>query len=126
MPRSTVWWVRWLATALAVATAALWLVALAQDGPVWLTWLDAIAALFALGTVGLTPDGKLAGLVAGACFLAIAGGLGTLWLVGLLTAVPGWLAWSNFGLACAFLVAAVGPLLDWLLSVRLLRIADRT
>jgi hypothetical protein len=119
-------WVRWLAAGLALASTALWLAAFARGGPVWLTWLDAIAALFAFGTIGLTPDGPLAGLVAGACFLMAAGGLGILWLVALSTAAPAWLAWWNFGLGCAFLVAAAAPLMDWLVSVGLPSIADRT
>jgi hypothetical protein len=126
MPRSTAAKIRWLAAALALPLAALWLVALVRHGPVWLTWLDAIAALFAFGSIGLTPDGKWAGLVGGACLLAVGGGLALLWLLGLATGAPAWLVWWNLGLGCAFLLAAVAPLLDWLFALRLLPIADRT
>jgi hypothetical protein len=126
VPKTTTTWSRWLAAGLGLASTALWLVALAQKGPVWLTWPDAIVALFAFGTIGLTPEGPLAGLVAGACFLAAAGGLGVLWLVAVSAAAPAWLAWWNFGLACAFLLAAAAPLMAWLMSVGVPSIADRT
>jgi hypothetical protein len=105
-------WVRLVAVAVAAAAAALWLAALIHAAPVWQAWLQAIAALLALATAGVIPEGRWAGLVGGACLAMLGAGVGLLWLVGLVTGAPRWLVWCDLGLALVLLAVAVGPLVD--------------
>jgi hypothetical protein len=105
-------WARLVAVALAVPAAALWLAALTNGAPVWQTWLQAIAALLALATAGVIPEGRWAGLVGGGCLALLGAGVGLVWLIGLVTGAPRWLVWCDLGLALMVLAVAVGPLID--------------
>ena len=76
--------------------------------PSWFLILDFVAggvALLAIIALWL-GHGRRAGLVA----LALAVGLGVLWLVGLGTGAAGWLTWCMLGWGCAFLVVGVARL----------------
>ena len=72
--------------------AAIWVIAMAVDATVWLTWLIGIAAALSFATVGLIPD-KRSSAGAAVCLALLTGGLGTMWLVGLVTHATPWLTW---------------------------------
>jgi|SRR5579871_2054092 len=85
---------------------AMWVIGLSEDATVWLTWLVGIAAALSFATVGLIPE-KHGSLWAAACLGLLSGGLGVMWLVGLVTHAAPWLTWWSFIAAIlAFLVAA--------------------
>ncbi|HVV49387.1 MAG TPA: hypothetical protein VHO06_07005 [Polyangia bacterium] len=84
--------------------AAMWVIGLSEDATVWLTWLVGIAAALAFATVGLIPE-RQRSLWAAACLGLLSGGLGVMWLIGLVAHARPWLTWWTF--VAALLTGAV-------------------
>lgn len=86
---------------------AMWVIGLAEDATIWLTWLVGIAAALSFATVGLIPE-KRGSLWAAACLTLLSGGLGVMWLVGLFTHARPWLTWWTFVAAIVTALVAAG------------------
>jgi hypothetical protein len=86
---------------------AMWVIGLSVDATIWLTWLVGIAAALSFATVGLIPE-KRGSLWAAACIGLIAGGLGVMWLVGLVTRATPWMTWWTFVAAILMCLLAAG------------------
>jgi hypothetical protein len=92
---------------LAIGLVILWLVGLSQHATAWLTWLDVVGALFGFAiAAGAGP--QVARGFAGGAPIALAIGLGVLWIIGLATHAEAWLTWWTFAFACAFLLLGIG------------------
>lgn len=93
-----------------VGLALLWLAGLLGGGPRWYAWLDALAAVCAVGggtiAASVPPRLKVEGP------LALAAGLFGLWIAGLAARVPGWQAWWTFLFAVLFAVLGAGVALS--------------
>jgi hypothetical protein len=87
-----------IAAVLGLGLASVWMLGLAYNGPAWLVWPDAAAALVALGVTGMVDTGDVAGMVT---WPLIGVTLFGLWLFGLGSHTR-WLAWLNLLFACGF------------------------
>ncbi len=99
--------VRGISVALAIGLVILWIVGLGDHATAWLTWLDGLGALFGFAlAAGIVPGVSAAAAAAGPIALAI--GLGILWIIGLATNASMWLTWWTFAFAIAFLLVGIG------------------
>lgn len=99
--------VRGISLVLAIGLVILWIVGLSQHATGWMTWLDGLGALIAFAiAAGVTATMSRAALATGPVALAI--GLGVLWIIGLATHASLWLSWWTFAFAVAFLVLGIG------------------
>jgi hypothetical protein len=89
--------------------AAMWVIGMGVDATVWLTWLVGIAAALSFATVGLIPD-RRSSIWAALSLALVSGGLGTMWLVGLVWHATPWLTWWTFvaGLVTGIIAAGAG------------------
>jgi hypothetical protein len=89
--------------------AAMWVTGMAVDATVWLTWLVGIAAALSFAAIGLIPD-KRGSIWAALSLALVSGGLGTMWLVGLVSHATPWLTWWTFvgGLVTGIIAAGAG------------------
>jgi hypothetical protein len=95
---------RAVAVGLGVGLFVLSFAGLVLQVPIWLSWLDGIAALAAIGGAAVYGASTRAGTgIWGALVL----GLIALWLVALRSLGSGLMAWGNFAFACAFLLLVV-------------------
>jgi hypothetical protein len=94
---------RLIAAALGLGLVTVWMLGLAYNGPNWLVWPDAAAALVALGVTGMLESGDVAGMTTWPLLGVTLLGL---WLFGLGSHAR-WLAWLNllFGLGFLALTA---------------------
>jgi len=99
---------RGISLLLAVCLAILWACGLNLHATAWLTWLVALCAVGGLVVASSGDEEHRHGAAYGS--LAVAGGLGVLWIVGLATRREAWLVWWIFGFGCAYLVVAIGGL----------------
>jgi hypothetical protein len=101
--------VRGVSTILAVGLTVLWLVGLGDHATIWLSWLDALAALcgfaIALGPSDIPRRRRAAGP------LALGIGLAIVWMVAISTGARPWLTWWTFAFACAYLAIGIGAAL---------------
>jgi hypothetical protein len=77
---------------LALGLAMLWLIGLAEDATVWLTWVVGTLALPLVATTGLVPEREGSGWAALSLWL-VAFALGAAWAVGWRTEAAPWLTW---------------------------------
>jgi hypothetical protein len=98
---------RGISLILAVGLVVLWLVGLSRHATPWLTWLNGVGALCAFGIAGVAGERMRRGFATGTP-VALAIGLGVLWIIGLATHAVPWLVWWTFAFACAFLLLGVG------------------
>jgi hypothetical protein len=75
--------------------ATLWVVGLAVDATVWLTWSVGAAAVLCVATVGLIPD-RRGSAVAALCLLALSAAELALWIAALVCEATPWLTWWTF------------------------------
>jgi hypothetical protein len=85
--------------ALGLGLVTIWILGLAYNGPAWLIWPDAAAALVALAATGMVEGGDLAGLTT---WPLVGVTLCALWLFGLGSDAR-WMAWVNLVLGLGFL-----------------------
>jgi thiol:disulfide interchange protein len=98
--------VRGWSIALGVGLILLWIAGLSAPSPGWLAWLDGLAGLFAFIIAGMNfPLVKRSVRTGGPIALAV--GLFVMWVAGMATGAPTWLAWWNFAFACAFLLVGI-------------------
>ncbi len=98
--------IRGLSIALAIGLVIVWIVGLNQHATGWLTWLDGLGAL--VGFAIAAGAGPAVGRAYGAGGpIALAVGLGILWIIGLATHAEAWLTWWTFVFACAFLLLGI-------------------
>jgi hypothetical protein len=99
--------VRGISLILAVGLVILWLVGLSQHATAWLTWLNGLGALvgFAIAA-GAVP--RLERGVGSGGSIALAIGLGVLWIIGLAEHRETWLVWWTFAFACAYFLLGIG------------------
>jgi hypothetical protein len=90
---------------LGIGLIILWIAGLSSHAMhgAWLPWLDGVAGLVAIG-IGVSIGKEMGIGVAGWGLMAL--GLFILWIIGLASAAPVWLAWWTFGFACAFVILA--------------------
>ena len=98
--------IRGLSLFLGIGLVILWVCGIHQHGTVWLTWLDGLCAVGGLIIAANNGEGKER-LTVASYTLALAGGLGLLWLVGLATRREAWLTWWTFAFGCAYLALGV-------------------
>ena len=98
---------RMIAAALGLGILTVWMLGLAYDGPAWLVWPDAAAALIALGVTGIVESGDMAGMATWPLLGVVLVGL---WLFGLGSHAR-WLAWLNLVVGCGFLALTAVTLL---------------
>ena len=99
--------VRGVSVALAIGLVILWIVGLGEHATAWLTWLDGLGAQFGFALAGgIVPGLSNAAAAAGPIALAI--GLGILWIIGLATHTEAWLTWWTFAFAVAYLIVGIG------------------
>jgi hypothetical protein len=98
--------VRGISILLAIGLFILWIVGLAEHATLWLSWLDGLGALCGLLIGASVGQGATRGVDVGAP-VALAIGLGVLWIIGLATHAEVWLTWWTFGFACAFLILGI-------------------
>jgi hypothetical protein len=99
--------VRGVSVALAIGLVILWIVGIGEHATAWLTWLDGLAALFGFAlAAGIVRGVSNAAAAAGPVALAI--GLGILWIIGLATHTEAWLSWWTFAFAVAYLIVGIG------------------
>jgi hypothetical protein len=97
---------------------SMWVIGLSEESTIWLTWLVGIAAALSFATVGLIPE-RRASLWAAACLALLSGGLGAMWLVGVVTHATPWLTWWTFVAAVlTFLIAGGAAVQGGLDSLR--------
>jgi hypothetical protein len=89
---------------LAIGLAILWVVGLGHHATPWLTWLDGLAAVCGLIIAFYASDDEDLARAP----IALAAGLGLLWIIGLGAHGQRWLAWWTFGFACAYLALGLG------------------
>jgi hypothetical protein len=77
---------------LALGLAVLWVIGLAEQSTVWLTWAVGALALPTLATTGLVPE-RRAGPWAALCLALVAVALLAVWLVGWRSGADPWLTW---------------------------------
>lgn len=94
---------------------AMWVIGLSEDSTIWLTWMVGIIAALSFATVGLIPE-KRGSLWAAACLALLAGALGVMWLVGLVTHATPWLTWWTFVAAILTCLLAGGAAIQDLLD----------
>src|SRR5262249_163584 len=83
----------------AVGLVVVWWGGVVKNWAWWLTGLDGIAAVLAIGYAALVTDES--GPIAATSGPALIGlGLLALFIVGLATSSSGWLTWFTFGFAC--------------------------
>lgn len=93
-----------ISVALGIGLIILWIAALSAHAVPWLTWLDGVAGLVAIG-LGLTFAAQVGRSgMAGWGLLALS--LFALWIIALAAGTTLWLAWWTFAFACAFLILA--------------------
>jgi hypothetical protein len=85
--------------ALGLGLVTTWTLGLAYNGPAWLIWPDAAAALVALAATGMVEGGDLAGVTT---WPLVGVTLCALWLFGLGSDAH-WMAWLNLVLGLGFL-----------------------
>jgi hypothetical protein len=96
--------VRGTSIALGIGLAILWIVGLSNHAAIWLTWLDALAALGAFAVAAAAvPDTPRSTAVAASPIL-LATGLFVVWIIGLAVHAESYMAWWTFAFACAFLL----------------------
>lgn len=99
--------VRGISVVLGVGLVVLWILGLSQHATGWMTWLDGLAALIAFAiAAGVTSELSRTAAATGPVALAI--GLGVLWLIGLGTHAALWLTWWTFAFGVAFLLVGIG------------------
>jgi hypothetical protein len=99
--------IRGISVALAIGLVILWIVGLSAHATAWLTWLDGLGALFGFAlAAGIVPGVSAAAAASGPIALAI--GLGILWIIGLVMHAEMWLTWWTFAFAIAFLLVGIG------------------
>jgi hypothetical protein len=87
--------------------ALLWVIGLGVNRHATLLWFDAVAAIIAFG-IGSLVDETGEHNPANAFGPAMLGlGLAALWIVGIASSQPAWVAWLNFPFAVACLAVAV-------------------
>jgi len=86
---------RYLPALIGLGLATLWVVGLAVDATVWLTWSVGALAPLCATTVGLVPERRGSALAA-LCLLALSGAELGLWMVGLGCEATPWLTWWTF------------------------------
>ncbi|HEY7954321.1 MAG TPA: hypothetical protein VII38_03475 [Polyangia bacterium] len=87
---------------------AVWISGLALHAAAWITWLDFVVAILALG-MGAAPIREAGPLGAGGGPVLLSLGLFAMWIVALAIHIEPWIAWCTFAGACAMLiVGAVG------------------
>jgi hypothetical protein len=85
--------------ALGLGLVTIWMLGLGYNGPAWLIWPDAAAALVALAATEMVEGGDFAGLTT---WPLVGVTLCALWLFGLGSDAR-WLAWLNLVLGLGFL-----------------------
>ena len=98
---------RGISVALSVGLVILWIVGLGQHATGWLTWLDGLGALFGFAIAAGVAPGITRAAASGSP-IALAVGLGVLWIIGLATHAEAWLSWWTFAFAVAFLLVGIG------------------
>ena len=98
---------RTISIVLAVGLVILWLAGLSRHATPWLTWLDVVAALCAFA-IAATASANLSRSATVGEPIALAVGLGILFVVGLTTHAVRWLTWWTFVFACAFMLLGLG------------------
>jgi hypothetical protein len=86
---------RFLPALIGLGLATLWVVGLAVDATVWLTWSVGAIAPLCVATVGLVPA-RRGSVLAALCLLALSAAELGLWMVGLGWAATPWLTWWTF------------------------------
>jgi hypothetical protein len=92
---------------LALGLAVLWVIGLAQDATVWLTWALGALAVPTLATTGLVPA-RRASAVAALCLALVAIALLAVWLVGWRSGADPWLSWWTLVFGVFSLMTASG------------------
>ena len=85
----------------AIGLGLLWLAGLRVGATPWLTWLDFVAALLALGSAVLPAD---TAALFKASPIGIGVGLLVVWIIGVVTGAVPWLAWWTFAFGVAFII----------------------
>lgn len=99
--------VRGISLVLAIGLVVLWILGLSQHATGWMTWLDGLGALIGFAIAGgVTSELSRTAAATGPVALAI--GLGVLWIIGLATNASLWLTWWTFAFAVAFLLVGIG------------------
>jgi hypothetical protein len=99
--------IRGFSLLLAVGLLILWLAGLTNHATPWLTWLDGLGALcgFAVAAGASAAAGRATNTAAP---IALAVGLGILWIIGLAMHTEIWLTWWTFAFGCAFFIVGIG------------------
>jgi hypothetical protein len=87
-----------------IGLAIVWVSGLWHHTAGWLTWLNGIAALCALG-IATASTARTSALGGGA--IALGAALFVAWLVGISDNAPSWLVWATFAFACISLIVGV-------------------
>lgn len=85
---------------------AVWIAGLSVHAQAWITWLNFVAGIVAIGLGALPIQRGGPATTAGVPTL-LSLGLFAMWIVGLAIHTEAWITWCTFGAACAMMIDSI-------------------